>query len=60
MNNRETNYRTAFELKSLLGLLQIAGSNLKRSDRESRNTAILRKVVGKKCARHNSERYYGI
>ena len=37
MSNRETNYRTAFELKSLLGLLQITGSNLKRSDRESRN-----------------------
>ena len=37
MSNRETNYRTAFELKSLLGVLQIAGSNLKRSDRESRN-----------------------
>ena len=37
MSNRETNYRTAFELNSLLGLLQIAASNLKRSDRESRN-----------------------
>ena len=37
MSNGETNYRTAFELKSLLGLLQIAGSNLKRSDGESGN-----------------------